>query len=396
MAKKIIVDASGAKIKDSGATGRLLVKLDDLVDLDAVRKIGVNVFERLRIGLVEVSSVPAVKKMVGAKGSPFVAAEPERVIRKIDDAGGPRSAGSGRGGARPGGGLADSKAATWGIRAVNVLKSELTGKGVKMAVLDTGFDFTHPDFEGRTIHRKSFVGRQAIDKDGHGTHCVGIAGGGRKGKAGFRYGVAPGSKLYIGKILDDNGEGSDGLALAGIEWALEKGCRVISMSFGAEPEEGHSPIFESVAQTVLANRCLLVAATGNDSKRGRMAPVNHPANCPSVLAVGALTAGMKVAEFSCGGSAWRGEGVGGSGARGGGQVDLAAPGDEILSAKVGGGYVLDSGTSMAAPFVAGMAALLWERYPDAGAWEIWTRLMQQARRLGLSAAAVGAGLVYAG
>ena len=257
------------------------------------------------------------------------------------------------------------------------VRNEPTGKSVRLAVLDTGFDFTHPDFAGRTIHRKSFVGRQAIDKDGHGTHCAGIAAGGRKGKAGFRYGVASGSRLYIAKILDDEGEGADGLALAGIEWALEKGCRVISMSFGAEPEQGYSAIFEQVAQTVMASRCLLVAATGNDSKRGRMAPVNHPANCPSILAVGALTAEMKVAEFSCGG-----------------QVDVAAPGDQILSAKAGGGHVVESGTSMAAPFVAGIAALLWEQHPEASAWEIWTRLTQQARRLRLPASAVGAGLVY--
>ena len=223
----------------------------------------------------------------------------------------------------------------------------------------------------------------------------------RKGKAGARYGVAPESRLYIGKILDDAGEGSDGLALAGIEWALEKGCRVISMSFGAEPTtgEGYSAIFESVAQTVMAHCCLLIGATGNESKRGRMAPVNHPANCPSIVAVGALTAAMKVAEFSCGGGGFAsaaGGGVGAAGrsaaARDGGQVDFAAPGDDILSARVGGGYVIESGTSMAAPFVAGIAALLWEQYPEASAWEIWARLVQQAQRLALPASAVGAGL----
>jgi subtilisin family serine protease len=233
--------------------------------------------------------------------------------------------------------------------------------------------------------------------------------------------------LYVGKILDDAGEGSDGLALEGIEWALEKGCKVISLSLGAEPEERYSALFESVAQTVMAQGALLIAATGNDSKRGRMAPVNHPANCPSVLAVGALTAAMKVAEFSCGGVGWpvagvrreggarggremeltggrRGEPelVGGlSGGRqrgmiGGGSVDLVAPGDQILSAKVGGGYSIESGTSMAAPFVAGLAALLWEQYPEASAWEVWARLVQRARRLALPASAVGAGLGFAG
>jgi subtilisin family serine protease len=80
----------------------------------------------------------------------------------------------------------------------------------------------------------------------------------------------------------------------------------------------------------------------------------------------------------------------------GGQVDIAAPGDAILSAKIGGGTALDSGTSMAAPFVAGMAALLWEQYPEASAWEIWAKLVQRAKRLTAPASTVGAGLVFAG
>ncbi|HVU95405.1 MAG TPA: S8 family serine peptidase [Puia sp.] len=435
-------------LRPKGLTGRLLVKIDPRAELGSVLK-GLKgvLLERLRVAVIEEESAAEVRKMAAVKGSVFVAVEQERVVRKLaaanDDGpggasgrpgrGGSRSGGDSgkRGGSRAGGGglpFVDNRVASWGIQAVNVLHSGYTGKGVKLAVLDTGFDFGHPDFAGRTIHRKSFVGRQAFDKDGHGTHCAGIAGGGYamakagkgragaaspSGKAGVRYGVAPGVRLYIGKILDDNGEGSDGVALAAIEWALEKGCKVISMSFGAEPEESYSAIFESVAQTVLAQGSLLIGATGNESKRGRVAPVNHPANCPSVLAVGALTAGMKVAEFSCGGVAFgrgvvgdggirggqgAGGGAGGGGVRGGlagGQVDLVAPGDQILSARLGGGTVLDSGTSMAAPFVAGVAALLWERYPEASAWEIWARLGQGARRLGLPASAVGAGLVWA-
>ncbi|HLZ85663.1 MAG TPA: S8 family serine peptidase [Puia sp.] len=431
MTKKTIAAPAGVGVakKGSGRTGRLLVRMDPKADWKDILK-GVDgfVLERLRVGVIEASSAEQVRRMAAAKNSPFVVEEEERRLRKMpaDVSGGAGSSGS-LGGGRSGGGssgsgssgsgrrggglpFGDSRVATWGVQAVNVLKSGFIGKGVKVAVLDTGFDFTHVDFADRAIHRKSFIGRQAIDKDGHGTHCAGVAVGGRRGRGGARYGVASGARLYIGKILDDAGEGSDGLALAGIEWALEKGCRVISMSFGASPEEGdgYSAIFESVAQTVMAHRCLLIAATGNDSKRGRIAPVNHPANCPSVMAVGALTPAMKVAEFSCGGvglAAAVGRGlsseatrggrhVAGPGLDGGGQVDIAAPGDMILSAKVGGGYIVESGTSMAAPFVAGVAALLWEQYPGASAWEIWARLTQQAQRLALPASAVGAGLVW--
>lgn len=410
MAKKIIEAPASAKTDRGRLTGRMLVRIDGKADLkDILNGMKGVVLERLRVAVVEEESAGELRKRAAAKGSPFVMVEAERRIRKVEEGAPGKTGGDdGSGRSRGAGVYADSRVATWGIQAVNVAKSAYTGKGVKLAVLDTGFDFTHPDFAGRTIHRKSFVGRQAIDKDGHGTHCAGVAVGGNrasakvnsakgeKAKAGPRYGVASGARLFIGKILDDNGEGSDGTALEGIEWALEKGCRVISMSMGAEPEAAYSKLFEQVAQTVLAQGCLLIAATGNDSRRGKMAPVNHPANCPSILAVGALTAGMKVAEFSCGGAAASGRMSPFSKLDWGGQVDLVAPGDGIFSAKAGGGYGVESGTSMAVPFVSGMAALLWEEFPEAGAWEIWTRLVQRARRLGLPASAVGAGLVYAG
>lgn len=337
------------------------------------------IFEKLRIAVVNEAGAARLQQLQALRNSPFLSSEPERYLRALQ----PVPKGKGKGGT-----LKDTTVATWGIHAINVQNSGYTGKGVKIAVLDTGFDFTHPDFTGRTLHRKSFAGtRQAKDKEGHGTHCAGIAGGGRKGRDGARYGVAYGSRLYIGKILDDAGEGTDGQALAGIEWALEKGCQVISMSFGApaEDQQAHSVVFEQVAQIAMTNNCLLIAATGNESDHteGLVASVNHPANCPSILAVGALTQSMEVADYSCAGNGLAG-----------GQVDIAAPGDSILSARPGGGYRRESGTSMATAFVAGVAALLWEQFPQAAAGDIWVKLLQQARRLSLPASEVGGGLVY--
>lgn len=332
------------------------------------------IFERLKVALVNERNAASIKQLQTLRNTPFLSSEPERYIYA-------------RAGARKELPFKDTPSATWGIQVTNVRKNKFSGKDVRLAILDTGFDFTHPDFAGRVIHRKSFVGRQAKDREGHGTHCAGIAGGGRRGKAGVRYGVAPDSRLYIAKILNDMGEGSDGLALAGVEWALEQGCRVISMSFGAQVQKGdkHSVIFEEVAKIALANNCLLIAATGNESDReeGIIAPVNHPANCPSVMAVGALTEYLKVANYSC-------ATVG----RSGGQVDISAPGDNILSAWIDGGHEVESGTSMAAPFVAGVAALLWEQYPDVTAREIWEKLIGQVRKLGLRTVGAGAGLVY--
>jgi len=390
-------------------TGRLLVRLNPAVSLATIEKKAkarslrlVNsrdlpadgglskalekadgvLFDRLKIILVNAGEAGKIRRLLALRDSPFLSSEPERYLYKT------------AGAKRPV--FKNTASATWGIQAINVRSSKLTGKDVKIAVLDTGFDFTHPDFAGRVIHRKSFVGRQAKDREGHGTFCVGIAGGDRKGKSGARYGVASGARLYVGKILDDAGEGSDGVALAGIEWALEKGCQVISMSFGAGVEAGgaYSAIFEDVAKTAMANNCLLIAATGNESDReeGMVAPINHPANCPSVMAVAALTEGLKVANYSCAGKG--GARRGRIAAAGAGMVNIAAPGDNILSSHIGGGYEVESGTSMATPFVAGVAALLWEQNPGASAREIWDKLIGQAQTLAGSVADVGAGLVY--
>ena len=334
------------------------------------------IFERLRVALINEAGAQRLEQLRRSANSPFLSSEPERFVRILQAA------------SKSPGLYKDTSVATWGIHAVGAVAVPATGKGVKLAILDTGFDFTHPDFSGRTIHRKSFVGtRAAKDNEGHGTHIAGIAGGDRKGRDGARYGLASGARLYIGKILDDAGEGTDGVTLAGIEWALEKGCQIISMSFGAPVEVGETPsaVYEQVARIAMANRCLLIAASGNESdrtkKRPAIAAVNHPANCPSIMAVGAVTPALGVADYSC-------AGTGGPG----GQVDIVAPGDNILSAKPGGGYRRESGTSMATAFVAGVAALLWEQYPAAGAGDIWARLTQQAWRLNLPAADIGAGL----
>ena len=251
-------------------TGRVLVRLDPEAGMERVLRqakarglnlgVGVDgwgkevdgvVLEKLRVAVVNEAAEMKVKGLVGGTATNvFLSAEPERYLRLLQAG----SKGKGKKSV-----LKDGTAATWGIQAINAADSKYTGKGVKVAVLDTGFDFTHPDFAGRTIHRKSFVGtKQAIDKEGHGTHTAAVVGGGRKVKGGARYGVASGARLYIGKIMDDNGEGSDGHALAGIEWALEKGCQVVSMSLGASAEEGegYSLIFEQVGQIAAARNCL--------------------------------------------------------------------------------------------------------------------------------------------
>ncbi|MEO8769966.1 MAG: S8 family serine peptidase [Ferruginibacter sp.] len=283
----------------------------------------------------------------------------------------------------------DNDIATWGVQAIKVLASAFTGKGINIAVLDTGLNLKHPDFSRLTIQSQSFIKSQAVeDKNGHGTHCCGIAVGAIDKKTNQRYGVASGANLFVGKVLSNSGSGDDSGILAGIEWALLNKCRVISMSLGSAVGAGEtfSPAYENAAKIALDKDCIIIAAAGNESQRsfGLVSPVGHPANCPSIFSVAAIDSNMRIADFSCGGINPNG-----------GQVDIAAPGVDIFSSWKGKKHNTISGTSMATPFVAGLAALLCEANPGESAAHIWMKLTQHALRLDLESADVGAGLAQA-
>ncbi|WP_208884859.1 S8 family serine peptidase [Streptomyces sp. PBH53] len=269
---------------------------------------------------------------------------------------------------------------TWGLQAVRANHCRLTGQGVMVAVLDTGVDTNHPDLAARIAGTASFVPGQSVqDGNGHGTHCIGTAAGPADPQQRPRYGVAPEARILAGKVLSNQGSGSDGQILAGISWALSQGARVISMSLGAPVSPGQlfSPVFETVAQRVVAAGTLIVAAAGNDS-----GPVNHPANCPSILAVAALGKALHVAPFSC-----RGQSLAGA------EINIAAPGVEVRSAwPMPQVYKTISGTSMATPHVAGIVALLAQMEPGATAPELKKRLISGAYRLPQPPENVGAGL----
>src|SRR4051794_24713449 len=282
----------------------------------------------------------------------------------------------------------DETTFTWGLQAVRAPDSTATGKGVRVAVLDTGLDLTHPDLAGRTITPMSFVKGQGVqDGHGHGTHCVGTSCGPRRPAGGPGYGVAYEAEIFAGKVLSNEGSGGDGGILAGISWAITNGCRVVSMSLGAatQPGQPYSRVYERVAHRALRRGTLIVAAAGNESDRahGTVAPVGHPANCPSILAVGALDVRSAIAGFSCGTV----DAVG--------SVDVAGPGVDVYSSwPMPLGHRRISGTSMATPHVAGVAALVAQATGASG-YELWARLAQTARRLPLPSTDVGAGLVQA-
>jgi subtilisin family serine protease len=283
----------------------------------------------------------------------------------------------------------DNAQATWGLQATRVIESHFSGRGVRVAVLDTGLDLQHPDFAGRSIVSQSFIdGQDVQDGNGHGTHTTGTACGSLLGSS-RRYGCAYRADIFMGKVLSNQGSGADGGILAGINWALTNGCRLVSMSLGApvQPGDSFSPVYENVARRALAANLLIVAAAGNESQRpGFIAPVGRPANCPSIMAVAAVDNHLGIAPFSCGGINLDGGGV-----------DIAGPGVNVFSSWPMPTRTRSiSGTSMATPHVSGIAALWLEaRGLNTTAAALWQLLVSNARRLSLPARDVGSGLVQA-
>ncbi|MBO8195653.1 S8 family serine peptidase [Streptomyces oryzae] len=282
----------------------------------------------------------------------------------------------------------DERSFTWGLQAIRANRSGLTGRDVKIAVVDTGVDTTHPDLAPRIETSVSFVrGEPVEDRHGHGTHCIGTAAGPAEPREGPRYGVACEARIIALKALDNEGNGGDGDILAAVAAAVAHGARVISMSLGARVRRGElfPQTYEKLAQRALRRGTLIVAAAGNDSHRPpHIEPVNRPANCPSILAVGALDKSLTPSFFSNGAINGRG-----------GEVDIAAPGSDIISAAPGGGHQVMSGTSMATPHVAGVVALLAQAHPEASADELRASLLAGAFPLAQPAMDVGAGLLQA-
>ncbi|MDT0387226.1 S8 family peptidase [Streptomyces dubilierae] len=240
------------------------------------------------------------------------------------------------------------------------------GKGVKIAVLDTGVDGTHADLKGQVVDAKNFsAAPDTSDKVGHGTHVAAIAAG-TGAKSGGKYkGVAPGAKILNGKVLDDSGFGSDSEIVAGMEWAAAQGADVINMSLGGLDTPAIDPM-EAVVNKLSEEKGVLFAiAAGNEGDFGEQT-VGSPGSAAAALTVGAVDDKDVLADFSS-----RGPGMDGAL-----KPDVTAPGVDITAASAPGnliaqdvgekpaGYMTISGTSMATPHVAGAAAILKQQHPE--------------------------------
>ncbi|MFI9824617.1 S8 family peptidase [Streptomyces sp. NPDC052013] len=237
------------------------------------------------------------------------------------------------------------------------------GKGVKIAVLDTGVDATHPDLKNQVLAAKNFTSApDAGDKVGHGTHVASIAAG-TGAKSGGKYkGVAPGAKILNGKVLDDSGFGDDSGILAGMEWAAAQGADVVNMSLGGGDTPEVDPLEAAVNKLSADKGVLFAIAAGNSGPES----IGSPGSADAALTVGAVDGKDRLADFSSTGPRL------GDGAI---KPDVTAPGVDITAASAKGndiakevgekpaGYMTISGTSMATPHVAGAAAILKQQHP---------------------------------
>ncbi|MFJ3666033.1 S8 family serine peptidase [Streptomyces sp. NPDC090106] len=238
------------------------------------------------------------------------------------------------------------------------------GKGVKIAVLDTGVDATHPDLKDQVIEARNFsTAADATDHFGHGTHVASIAAG-TGAKSGGKYkGVAPGAKILNGKVLDDSGSGDDSGILAGMEWAAAQGADVVNLSLGGMDTPEIDPLEAAVNKLSAEKGILFAIAAGNSGPES----VGSPGSADAALTVGAVDDQDVLAPFSSTGPRT------GDGAI---KPDVTAPGVDITAASAKGsvieqevgekpaGYLTISGTSMATPHVAGAAAILKQEHPD--------------------------------
>ncbi|GIE17417.1 serine protease [Winogradskya humida] len=277
------------------------------------------------------------------------------------------------------------------IGAPAAWQAGLDGTGVKVAILDTGIDATHPDLAGQIAESQNFTTAPDTDDTvGHGTHVASTIAGTGAASGGRYRGVAPGAKLVIGKVCGDQFcEESD--ILAGMSWAAGK-APVINMSLGGGDTEGIDPLEAAVNDLTAQFGTLFVIAAGNS---GGDATVGSPATADAALAVGAVDRDDQLADFSS-----RGPRIGDNAIK----PEITAPGVEIVAARaahdqIGGPAALPqysslSGTSMATPHVAGAAAILTQQHPGWSPQQRKTVLMGAAKpTAGVNVYGQGAGRV---
>ena len=298
-----------------------------------------------------------------------------------------------------GGGSQSTEVVPAGVVRVGVPSAALSdGAGVGVAILDTGIDLGHQDLTG-TVNAFSAFGSSCQDDAGHGTHVAGIVGAHDNNVDVV--GVAPAAKLFCVKVLDQSGSGSDATVMAGLDWVLQShasvspAIRVVNMSLGRPGTVDDNPALRDLIAALDAAGVLTVVSAGNDASTDVAAQI--PAAYPQVVSVASTTAiaganqcrqlAQPIAADTA--SYFTTDGR---------NVSVSAPGEDqedvsracliksvgILSTRLGGGVTRMSGTSMAAPHVAGIAARLFQKYPSYTPLAVRIQIASDAIRRGIA------------
>lgn len=276
----------------------------------------------------------------------------------------------------------DSRTATWGLQATGVVDSKFSGRGTRVAVIDTGIDRRHPDFDPRQrrIVARSFSGVPVQDQNGHGTHCIGTACGPENSRVSSRrYGVAHNSEIFALKVFNNASRPTArrGDVIRAMDFANRNGCKILSLSLGAATNGAVVPEYARAISRLRRAGSLVIAAAGNSGRLGFQ--TGAPANSPDAMAIAALDACLRKANFS-----------------NTGKIELAAPGVNVLSSlPMPNGLGRLNGTSMATPHVAGIAALWLEANPGMTPDQLERKLQQSARDVRLAPSVAGSGFVQA-
>ena len=259
----------------------------------------------------------------------------------------------------------------WGVENINatdVWEMGFNGTGINVSIVDTGINYSHPDLQANYKLGYDFVNDDPdpMDDDGHGTHVAGTISG--TGVGGYQTGVAPGANLFAVKVLGSNGYGNYSDIIEGVGWSVANGADIVSLSIGGP----HDSSMTAMIDNTIAAGVLPVIAAGNDGKNGS-STIACPGDELNALTVGATDNNDIIADFSSRGPV-----------NGYIKPDVVAPGVNIYSTSISGGYLIMGGTSMATPHVSGAAALILQAYPDMSPLEVKQLLESTAVDLGTS------------
>ena len=261
----------------------------------------------------------------------------------------------------------------WGVKRIGgeVYLNVKPRKRLRVAIMDTGIMTKHPDLKGNVAGGINITGTGSdiLDPNGHGTHVAGIIGA-LNNEIGI-VGVMPEVDLYAVKVFDSRGDGSLSNIIRGLQWCINQGIKVVNMSFGSATD---NDTFREVFKAAERAGIIMVAAAGNDQTKHQ---IQYPAVYTETVAVSSLNELNSLSNFSSYGP----------------EIDLIAPGEQILSTWNNGSYKTLSGTSMAAPHVSGVILQVLNKWGNMSPAQIKRHLKNTAQRLPIKDEYQGAGLI---